>query len=305
MLYIFRGLPGSGKTTLARQMQRDNGGVLVGRDHFRLALFGRYKCTQTEETYITEVQAAAIMNGLMRGENVYVDDLNLRNKYVTHLVSLAEEANAEWDICNLTMMNLHACLEQNLEREEDKIVPGGVIMDLHNRFLRGRESGLKYTPPVVNEHSSRPYVPTNVSNLAIGVDLDGTLAITGDRDIYDGSKAHLDTTDFAVLETVVAMLEYGYDVFFCSGRSDEHRHVTLEWLHKHLNGRFTSEEISDRLFMRPAGDQRRDSVVKLELFDEFIRDRWNVVFMLDDRNQVVDAWRSIGLKVFQVAPGNF
>lgn len=28
-------------------------------------------------------------------------------------------------------------------------------------------------------------------------------------------------------------------------------------------------------------------------------------YVLDDRRQVVDAWRAIGLTVFQVAPGNF
>ena len=50
---------------------------------------------------------------------------------------------------------------------------------------------------------------------------------------------------------------------------------------------------------------RKDAAVKLEIFDREIRNRWNVVAVFDDRQQVVDAWRSIGLAVFQVAPGDF
>ena len=33
--------------------------------------------------------------------------------------------------------------------------------------------------------------------------------------------------------------------------------------------------------------------------------KYNVHFVLDDRQQVVDMWRSLGLTVFQVAEGDF
>jgi hypothetical protein len=45
--------------------------------------------------------------------------------------------------------------------------------------------------------------------------------------------------------------------------------------------------------------------VKLEIFDREIRHKYNVVAVFDDRRQVVEAWRSLGLSVFQVAPGDF
>jgi hypothetical protein len=50
---------------------------------------------------------------------------------------------------------------------------------------------------------------------------------------------------------------------------------------------------------------RKDSVVKQELFDEHIRDIYDVVAVYDDRQQVVDMWRAMGIDCFQVAPGNF
>lgn len=57
--------------------------------------------------------------------------------------------------------------------------------------------------------------------------------------------------------------------------------------------------------MRPEGDERKDSIVKQEIYEKYIKDRYNVRFVLDDRNQVVDMWREVGLKVLQVAPGDF
>jgi hypothetical protein len=59
------------------------------------------------------------------------------------------------------------------------------------------------------------------------------------------------------------------------------------------------------LFMRPAGDTRKDSIVKREIFDAEIAHRWRVIGVFDDRRQVVRMWRALGLTVFQVAEGDF
>jgi hypothetical protein len=57
--------------------------------------------------------------------------------------------------------------------------------------------------------------------------------------------------------------------------------------------------------MRHTKDLRKDSIVKGEIYDSVIAPNYNVFFVLDDRNQVVDFWRSKGLTCFQVAPGDF
>jgi hypothetical protein len=61
----------------------------------------------------------------------------------------------------------------------------------------------------------------------------------------------------------------------------------------------------DALFMRPAGDSRKDSIVKRELFDRHVAGRWAVRGVIDDRRQVVEMWRAMGLMCAQVAPGDF
>ncbi len=63
--------------------------------------------------------------------------------------------------------------------------------------------------------------------------------------------------------------------------------------------------IQYQLFMRPTGDQRNDGIMKEIMFNEHIRGKYNVRFILDDRDRVVSKWREMGLTAFQVAPGNF
>lgn len=61
----------------------------------------------------------------------------------------------------------------------------------------------------------------------------------------------------------------------------------------------------DWLYMRPEGDVRKDTEIKREIFDNYIRDKYRVLFVLDDRNSVVKMWRDLGLKCLQVAEGDF
>jgi chromosome condensin MukBEF MukE localization factor len=58
------------------------------------------------------------------------------------------------------------------------------------------------------------------------------------------------------------------------------------------------------LYMRPANNTEPDYVIKQRIYDEHLS-REKVLFVLDDRKQVVDMWRSNGLTVLQCADGNF
>jgi hypothetical protein len=57
--------------------------------------------------------------------------------------------------------------------------------------------------------------------------------------------------------------------------------------------------------MRSIGDFRKDSIVKVELLQQIIYDYGKPYLWFDDRQQVVDAIRAEGVRVLQVAPGDF
>lgn len=135
---------------------------------------------------------------------------------------------------------------------------------------------------------------------AILVDVDGTLAHNdGHRSVYDYSKVYDDKVKEDIAEIVRTYAAGGYHrIIIMSGREDSCEDETARWL--------TDNDIPwNEIHMRKTGDHRKDSIVKLELFDKFVRNNYRVEFVLDDRDQVVEAWRSIGLTCLQVAPGAF
>lgn len=143
----------------------------------------------------------------------------------------------------------------------------------------------KYEPP-----ADRPR--------AILVDIDGTVALAQGRSPYDEGRVHEDLPNLPVIAVATALVAQGNALVFMSGRTAGCREATLLWLRQYFTCEFA-------LFMRPVGDTRKDSLVKVELFDAHVRLQFQVTCVLDDRNQVVDMWRALGLTCLQVAPGDF
>jgi hypothetical protein len=137
-------------------------------------------------------------------------------------------------------------------------------------------------------------------------DLDGTLANCEHRRHYVENKPknwdafYAGVSDDIVDDTVLTLLrDLDRYVVFCTGRPERCRVDTDAWIGEHY-GRVRRYE----LLMRQDGDYRADYIVKQELLDNHI-DKDRVLFVLDDRQQVVDMWRRNGLVCLQVAPGNF
>ena len=98
--------------------------------------------------------------------------------------------------------------------------------------------------------------------------------------------------------SVLKRFSCDHKIIIVSGRIDDLRHETELWLKKF-------EVPFDYLFMRKRKDMRPDNVIKLEIYEEHIRDKFQIIFVLDDRQKVVDMWRGQNLVVLQCAPGNF
>ncbi len=144
-------------------------------------------------------------------------------------------------------------------------------------------------------------------------DLDGTLADCEHRVHHVRTKpanwdaffagVKDDKLNYPVLSVLNKFVEFEgfrYELIFCSGRPERCRADTVEWLLDHA----CLSEDEYTLLMRKDGDFRADHIVKQEILDKHI-DKERVLFVLDDRQQVVDMWRRNGLVCFQVAEGNF
>jgi hypothetical protein len=140
-------------------------------------------------------------------------------------------------------------------------------------------------------------------------DIDGTLANiehrrehvqNGRRNWKRFNEKMVDDTpydDIVFLARTFSAL--GHPVVIASGRGEEDREKTENWLHA-----YSVQYL--KLYMRPAKDNRKDSIIKREILDDIRKDFGVDPFMVfDDRNQVVDMWRENGIRCCQVAPGNF
>lgn len=138
-------------------------------------------------------------------------------------------------------------------------------------------------------------------------DLDGTLANTDHRNYlakekrWDAFNQRCvdDTVNRDVLELIQTMHAYGYEICYITGRDKRYRNQTEDWLDSH-------GAPLGLLYMRPFGSTESDVCVKRELFLSCPYAPEDVLFVLEDRQGVVDMWRrEFGFKVHQVAPGGY
>lgn len=133
-------------------------------------------------------------------------------------------------------------------------------------------------------------------------DLDGTLALLGDRTPYDASSAEHDLLNApiaSILQVYSKQKDQLIDLFLLSGRYERYRKQTENWLKKHKIIHYK------HLFLRKDTDFRKDVLYKKEIYEKYIEGKYDVLFVLEDRDQVVKMWREVGLTCLQVDYGNF
>ena len=278
---MLKGLPASGKSTYAKELSKQ-GWKRVNKDDLRSMIDGGIWSKENEDIILL-VRDNIINISLHRGFNVVVDDTNFSPEHEKNLRSLSEVHGAEFKV-KLFDVPLKECIERDAKRTIGH-VGKKVIIDMYNKYLKKEPT---YIP--LNENLPNCYI----------FDIDGTLAKMGDRKFYEWKKVGLDTPNDPVISLYNNLRKSSATATFIilSGRDEECRPETEEWLRKNVG-------FYDVLLMRPKGDMRKDFIVKNEIYDAHIKDKYNVLAIFDDRNQVVELWRSLGLPCLQVADGDF
>ncbi|MFD5888177.1 AAA family ATPase [Streptomyces sp. NPDC060334] len=302
VVHVMTGLPASGKTTAARALQAESGGrmrrvnlddlrgMLDGHDH------GRGHSYKHEQT-VLEIQDAALRAAVEGGFDVVVDNTHLTPNIPKRLKA-AVGGRATFVVHDFTDVPLEECLRRDAARERQ--VGEEIIRILADKHAKSRKGGWKLTAEWLNDQPPvEPYVADPELPSAVMCDIDGTLALIGDRGPYDFTRCELDRLNESVRGALDAFRRaHGDVIVLLSGRGEEHRPQTESWLRRH-------QVPYDELWMRAAGDTRRDDVVKAELFDAHVRHRYAVRVSLDDRDRVVAVWRRMGLPTWQVNYGDF
>jgi len=282
---ILKGLPASGKSTWAKEMLDKHPGMYkrINKDDLR-AMLDNLKWSGDNEKFVVALRDYIIIESLKAGKHVIVDDTNFHEKHETRIKQIVEENKLNATVkVRFFPIELKDAIEYDLKRPNS--VGAKVITDMYNQYLRTDKEVEKYVAP--------KDVP-----LAIICDIDGTLAKMSGRGPYEIGKVDTDVVNPPIADMIRLYEETGHVIIILSGRDGSSEGVTRKWL-------IDNDIPFDALYMRPTGNTENDAIIKKRLFDENIRDDYDVRFVLDDRNRVVDMWREIGLTCLQVDYGDF
>ena len=136
----------------------------------------------------------------------------------------------------------------------------------------------------------------------IVIDADGTLAdVTHRRHLVSG-RGHRDYEAFHALLSEDPLNEWcaeimkqfyfaGFDVVIVSARPARYETQTRKWLESH-NVLYTSLNL-----LRPNDDSTPDQELKMRWLESYGKE--NILFVVDDRQKVVNQWRAAGLVCLQ------
>jgi len=312
LLYVLQGIPGGGKSTIAKQILEINAPALrINRDDLR-AMTG---AVRPPESLIIESERKLARLWLSLGITVVVDDTNLTARSHASWSELAKQAGAALRFIDVHAANsergrLGNSIEQarlvNSEREtpvpEDAMDNFQALYQDYRVFLTPHPNLTHLTGPL---RLPRPR--------AIICDLDGTLLYSdGKRNMYDPGDACLtDTWNYGLLDIMAALrLDSSIGkIIFLTGRtlSKATEAATLQKLHEKFYSRHFGS-VDDRtstfsLLGRGPADTRADWLVKKDFFLSLIAPQYHVAYVFDDRPQVCRMWQQLGLPLYQLGFG--
>ena len=269
---ILKGLPASGKTTLALELVEKKGYKRVNKDDLR-RMIDNSIFSKRSEKLILSMRDIMIEKFINDGFNVVVDDTNLCPKH-ERVIREKFESMAKVDVIELKT-SLKECLGRDKKRENS--VGEDVIRNMYKTY-------------------QDKYKPDTTKPKAYIFDIDGTLAKMKDRSPYDYTRVEEDLPNKPVIEIAKTLAKDNIIIVF-SGREDSCFAETEKWL-------YANDIHPNFMLLRKTGDHRKDDIIKKEMFNK-IKDEYNIQGIFDDRNQVVKMWRDLGLTCFQVDEGNF
>jgi len=278
-IIIFCGPPGSGKTTLSRAF---------GTKYIRIS----------QDELGKNEHLTVFNNALAAKHSIIIDRMSFSKEQRNRYIEPAKKAGYK---CYIKVLheNFDTCLERMKKRENHPTIKDEKTARKVLNFFYS-----KYERPTPDEADEIEFkYPEGEKPHAIWVDIDNTLSNTAHREhfVNNGKKdwkgffgaMDQDKVNEWCKSLIIGMKPIA-EVLICSARPDDYRKVTEQWL-------AWNEIPYDKLIMRNRGDFRKDSVVK-EIFYEFeVKTKYNLLFSVDDRKQVIDQIRSHGVTVLDCA----
>lgn len=288
-IIFLKGLPASGKSTWAKEYcLNELNTIRLNKDDIREEL-GNPPWSREFEVQVLSVQRNRGFQALSQGKDLIIDDTNFAEMHYDFWSSVAEKYGYEFEVHFFEVL-VDECIRRDSLRE--KSVGEAVIRSMYKQHIK-----------TIDTHFDKRLIAVQDPSLpkCIICDLDGTLALHNGRNPFDKTRIHTDKVNIHVRRMLDTYNYLGIRIIYLSGRADDARVESGTW----LDNNNCIYEKNQQLFMRKAGDFRSDDIIKRELFETYIKDKYFVEFVLDDRDKVVKMWRDLGLLCLQVYYGDF
>ena len=132
-LIVLVGCPGSGKTTLVKQLLQE-GDVYVSRDEVRFSLVQEDEEYFSRETEVYDTFVQKIQEGLDSGSKVYADATHLNTAARVKLLRRLSGLEDTYVTALVVRTSLETCLKRNSQREGRAVVPESAVRSMYRSF---------------------------------------------------------------------------------------------------------------------------------------------------------------------------
>ena len=156
MIVLMAGLPGTGKTTLARELAGRVSGAILSKDDIRHALFGpedvEYSTAQDDFCMEVMLQAAAYLFSRNRARVVFLDGRTFSRRYqIDRVLTVATDLNQPWHILECTCSDQTA--RQRLESNAAYHPAGNRDFELYLN-LKARFESITHAKTIIDTEQS-------------------------------------------------------------------------------------------------------------------------------------------------------
>ena len=308
------GISGSGKTYWSKQWAEEDPEhrIRLNYDDIRCML-GKYWVPDKREQLVKDMFDYALAQAMYMGYDIVIDNMsNLNPKHQEEYKKLIKENNSSDDSESVNLYQLkyklfdtpvEVCIERDSKRENP--IGEKVIRQQWKRYRTYiiQNSIQNMLSNQVVQDSSLPH--------CIIVDMDATLCFnTQGREFWgNGVNEQLinDTPNMPIVNLVKQYANPNYgtnpykfnnNVIIITGRDESCRTGTEAWLNKY-------EIPYSKLLMRPFGNYTKGEEMKQILYENEVKDKYFVDFVLEDSQKVVKMYRDLGLTVLQPNEGKF
>ena len=308
------GIPASGKDTWTLEQLKLYPGKYkrITKDLLR-ELLDNNEHSKENEKFLLNIRDKIIEKALRDNKSVIVSDTNFPFGGM-HYQKICDIAKSVGDVTIIEKffdVSPEECKRRNALRERK--VPEEVIDNMYNKYVKGKSDKYQFKEvyfPKIEKAKYNYNLPD-----CVYLDIDGTLSEMGNRSPYDWNKVYIDSCNENIRK-IIQLIKYHNEsamyesinfnrnyqkfikVFIFTGRDGSCLEMTKKWLDD-------CDIYYHDIFIRPAGNTEKDSIIKERIYKEHIEGKYNLLFGIDDRISVVNNFRSLGLTILQCNYGDF